>query len=79
MKYTKEDIVILNQWVTQNVTVLKNVGGLVSSTGGLTCHASIIAREFNIPCLVSVKGLEDLKEGAQVFLDAAAEELEIYE
>ena len=77
--YAKTDIVILNQWVTQNVVALKNVGGLLSLTGGLTCHASIIAREFNIPCLISVKGLENLTNGQRVHLDAAAEEVIVYE
>lgn len=77
--YAKADIVILNQWITQNVVALKEAGGLLSSTGGLTCHASIIAREFDIPCLISVKGLEDLTNGVRVHLDAAAEEIIVYE
>ncbi len=78
-QYNKGDIVVLNEWVTQNVAALKDVGGLLSSIGGLTCHASIIAREYDIPCLVSVHGLEELKSGTQVFLDAAAEEINVYE
>lgn len=77
--YVKTDIIILNQWITQNVVALKDVGGLLSSSGGLTCHASIIAREFNLPCLISVKGLEGLTNGARVHLDAAAEEIIVYE
>lgn len=77
--YTKNDIVILNVWVTQNVAALKEAGGLISSTGGLTCHASIIAREFRIPCLVSVENIDTLKPGLQVLLDAAAEEITVYD
>jgi phosphoenolpyruvate synthase/pyruvate phosphate dikinase len=73
--FTKEDIVILNEYVTQNIMKLKGAGGILSSKGGVTCHASIIAREFNIPCLVGVQGLEELREGTLIKLDAAAEEV----
>ena len=76
-KYSKKDIVILNQWVTQDVFKLQNAGALLSSLGGLTCHASILAREFNIPCLVAVKSLEDLPEGTIVEIDAANEEIKL--
>lgn len=77
LKYSKNDVVILDEWLTEGISLLKNIGGLLSSRGGLTCHASIIAREFNIPCLVSVKGLGQIKEGQKVSLDAAAEEIVI--
>ncbi|MDP2749215.1 MAG: PEP-utilizing enzyme, partial [Nanoarchaeota archaeon] len=73
--FTKETIVVLNEYVTQNIMRLKDVGGILSSKGGITCHASIIAREFNIPCLVSVQGLEEVEEGMIVKMDAAAEEV----
>ncbi|MBI3033004.1 hypothetical protein HYY69_06020 [Candidatus Woesearchaeota archaeon] len=73
--YTKDDIVVLNQWLTQGVFLLRNAGGLLSTHGGLTCHASILSREFNIPCLVSVHGLDDVPESQLVELDAANEEV----
>lgn len=73
VKYKKNDIVLLNQWVTSNVAFLKKASGLISSKGGLTCHASIIAREYGIPCLVSVKNFEDAKEGSKLELNATAE------
>lgn len=78
-KYSKQDIVLLDEWVTQNITYLKDAAALLSSTGGLTCHASIIAREFSIPCLVSVKGIENVKEGTKLKVDAAAEEVTLDE
>ncbi|MEK6868384.1 MAG: PEP-utilizing enzyme, partial [Nanoarchaeota archaeon] len=74
-QYTKEDIVVLNEYVTQNILLLKNVGAILSSTGGITCHASLIAREFNIPCLVSIHGLDEVKENTKITVDAAAEEV----
>lgn len=72
-EYSNKDIVVLDIWVTSGVALLKNVGGLISSKGGLTCHASIIAREYNIPCLVGVSGADKLKEGSKVKLEANKE------
>ena len=73
VKYTKKDIVLLNEWLTSGVALLKNAGGLLSSRGGLTCHASIIAREYGIPCLVSVKNFDGVKEGSKLELNATGE------
>jgi len=77
--YTKEDIVILNEHMTQDVLKLKNAGAILSRNGGLTCHASILARELNVPCLVGVVGMEELSEGTKVRLDAADEMIVIDE
>jgi phosphoenolpyruvate synthase/pyruvate phosphate dikinase len=73
VRYKKGDIVLLNEWVTSNVAYLKNAGGLISSKGGLTCHASIIAREYGIPCMVAVKNFDKFKEGLKLELNATAE------
>lgn len=35
--------------------------GIVTMTGGRTCHAAIVARELNKPCVVGVKGLRIFK------------------
>lgn len=75
--YTKDDIVILNEWLTQGVFLLRNAGGLLSQQGGLTCHASILSREFNIPCLVNVQNLDNVQNGQIVELDASNEEVRL--
>jgi len=59
--------------MTQDVIKLKQAAAILSKNGGLTCHASILARELNIPCIVGINGLEEIKEGAIVKLDAAEE------
>lgn len=78
-EYHKEDIVLLDEYMTQNILFLKNAGAILSSTGGITCHASLIAREFNIPCLVSVKGLGEVEDNTKATVDAAAEEVQVHE
>lgn len=77
IKYSKKDIVYLNEWLTSGVALLKNAGGLLSNHGGLTCHASIIAREYKIPCLVALKNYKILKEGQLIKLNATAETITI--
>lgn len=75
--YKKNDIVILDEWLTSGVAALKNVGGLLSSRGGITCHASIIAREYGVPCLVSVKNIDLLSDGTRIELNATSEKIKI--
>ncbi len=45
------------------VPAMKKASAIVTDVGGVTCHASIIAREFGIPCLIGTK------IGTKVFLD----------
>lgn len=75
--YKKNDIVILDEWLTSGVAALKNVGGLLSSKGGITCHASIIAREYGVPCLVSVKNIDILSDGMRIEMNATSEKIKI--
>ena len=37
------------------VPAMKKASAIVTDVGGITCHASIIAREFGIPCLIGTK------------------------
>jgi len=74
--YTKEDIVILQRWLTHEVLNLKNAGALISTSGGITCHASIIARELKIPALVSAD-ISSLREGQRVSVNTIEETIEV--
>ncbi len=75
VRYTARDIVLLDEWLTSGVALLKGAGGLISSKGGLTCHASVIAREYGIPCLVGVRGADRIPDGSRAELNAASERL----
>ncbi|MEK7084322.1 MAG: PEP-utilizing enzyme [Patescibacteria group bacterium] len=75
--YKKNDILILDEWLTSGVAALKDVGGLLSSRGGITCHASIIAREYGVPCLVSVKNIDMLSDGTHIEMNATSEKIKI--
>ena len=47
------------------------VVGLATSLGGPTSHTAIIARQLGIPCVVAVKGLDDVAAGTMVLLDGS--------
>ena len=44
-------------------------GAVVSESGGMLSHSSIIAREYNIPAVLSVQGVTRLKDGTMVTVD----------
>jgi len=44
-------------------------GAVVSESGGMLAHASILARELGIPCVVSVEGAMAIPDGATVWVD----------
>ncbi len=64
---------ILVAWATNPAIVpaMKKAAAIVTNEGGLTCHAAIVSRELNIPCIVGTKiATEVLKDGDIVEVDA---------
>lgn len=60
--------------------VLAMAGGVVTEIGGLICHAAIVAREFDMPGVVGVKGIVDaVPDGALVRVDGDAGTVTILE
>lgn len=52
---------------------------IVTQIGGITCHAASLARDLNIPCVVSVPdAMEMIHTGDEVFLDADKGEIYVY-
>jgi pyruvate,water dikinase len=47
-------------------------GAVVAESGGMLSHSSIVAREYRIPCVVSVAGAMRLPDGACVTVDGYA-------
>lgn len=53
------------------VPLIKKAQAIVTDEGGMTCHAAIISREFNVPCIVGTKGATNmLRDGDVVEVDA---------
>ena len=53
------------------LAVMRQASAIVTEEGGLTCHAAIVSRELNVPCVVGVDGVvSNLKNGTKVSVDA---------
>jgi pyruvate,water dikinase len=51
--------------------IIKKCGAIVTDEGGITCHAAVISRELEIPCIVGTKiATQVLKDGDLVEVDA---------
>lgn len=49
---------------------MRRAAALVTDTGGMTCHAAIVARELGIPCVVGARSAtKDLHDGTTVTVD----------
>ncbi len=52
--------------------IMKMAGGIVTNSGGRTCHAAIISRELGVPCIVGTgTGTEDLAKAGMVTVSCA--------
>lgn len=53
------------------VPAMKKAGAIVTDAGGITCHAAIVSRELNIPCVIGTKiGTKALHDGDLLDVDA---------
>ncbi|KRM36899.1 phosphoenolpyruvate synthase [Limosilactobacillus pontis] len=57
------------------VPAMKKVAGIITNNGGMTCHAAIVSREMQIPCIVGTKSrgkaaTDVFKNGDVVTVDA---------
>lgn len=51
---------------------IRRAAALVTETGGMTCHAAIVARELNVPCVVGARDATTvLHDGQTVTVDGA--------
>lgn len=70
---TREDVLVVPFTDIGWTPVLAEAGAIVAETGGQLSHTSIIAREFGIPAVVSVRGATGLiREGEDVTVDGTA-------
>jgi pyruvate,water dikinase len=71
-KIIKEKFILVTGMTNPNmVPLIKKAKGIVTDEGGMTCHAAIISREFNVPCIVGTRiATSILKDGDLVEVDA---------
>ena len=56
MKNMREGDILLSVATTPDILpAMKKAAAIVTDHGGITCHAAIVSRELNIPCLIGTK------------------------
>ena len=68
----KEGEILVTEMTTPEfVPAMKKAAAIVTDEGGITCHAAIVSRELNKPCVIGTKiASRVLKDGNQVEVDA---------
>lgn len=65
------EILVTRRTSVDFMVAIKKAAAIVTDLGGITCHAAIIARELDIPCIVGTKiATKVLKTGDWVEVDA---------
>jgi len=65
------DVLITTMTKPQYIIAMQKAGAFVTDSGGITCHAAIIAREMEKPCVVGTNmATQVLKDGDMVEVDA---------
>lgn len=70
-----EDVLVLPAADVTWTPLLLRAGAVVTETGGMLSHASIVARELGLACVASVEGATRIPNGAQVCVDGSAGEV----
>jgi phosphohistidine swiveling domain-containing protein len=67
----KGDILVSSMTKPEIIPAIKKAAAIITDEGGVTCHASIVSREFHIPCIIGTKiASHVLKDGDLVEVDA---------
>lgn len=70
-KMRQGDIIISQATSPDLIIAMKKAAAIVTNTGGLICHAAIVARELKIPCIVGTGNATLIfKDGDMVEVDA---------
>lgn len=70
-KFKAGDILVSYATNPNMVPLMKKSAAVVTDEGGVTCHAAIVSRELNIPCVIGTRfATKVLKDGQKVEVDA---------
>ncbi len=70
-KFKKGDILVAGMTRPEYIGLMKKAAAIVTSDGGITCHAAIVARELGKPCVTGTRiALKVLKDNDLVEVDA---------
>ena len=70
-KVQEGDVIVTTMTRPEWVPVMKIASAYVTDAGGVLCHAAIIARELNKPCIIGTKfATQILKDNNEIEVDA---------
>jgi phosphoenolpyruvate synthase/pyruvate phosphate dikinase len=70
-KLSDGEILVVSMTTPDYMIIIKKAAAIVTDEGGLSCHAAIVSREFNIPCIMGTKiATQVLKDGMKIEVDA---------
>lgn len=70
-KMKRGDILVSQATSPDLLSGMRKAAAIITDEGGITCHAAIVSRELNIPCIVGTKNATKiLKDGYLVEVDA---------
>lgn len=69
-KFQKGEILVTSMTRPEFIPLIKHAKAIITNEGGLTCHAAIVSRELQTPCIVGTKNATLLlKDGLKVTLN----------
>lgn len=69
--FSEGDILVTGMTRPEYLPVMKKAAAIVTDSGGVLCHAAIVAREMKKPCVINTKNATKvLKDGDKVEVDA---------
>ncbi|MDO8489973.1 MAG: PEP-utilizing enzyme [bacterium] len=72
-KVREGDILVTYATTVDYLSAMKRAAAFVTEVGGLTCHAAVVAREFGVPCIISLKdAMKTIRDGSRVEVNADA-------
>lgn len=70
-KFNSGDILVSTSTTPKLIPIMKNAAAIITDSGGITCHAAIVSRELEVPCVIGTKiATKVLKDGDLVEVDA---------
>ena len=74
----KGNILVTSMTRVEFVPLMRKAKAIITNEGGIACHAAIVSRELNIPCIIGTKVATDrLKDGDKVGLDLKNGEIKL--
>ncbi len=78
--FKEKEILVTSMTQPSMVVMVKKAAAIVTNEGGITSHAAVLAREFNIPCIVGTRNATIiLKTGDLIEVDATKGTIQIVE